>query len=48
MDNLPIVEDVLEKNIYTYSEHGDFEGEIAWRNISKQEIKMKLLQYNNY
>ena len=41
MDNLPIVEDVVKKNIYIYDidiEEGDFVGKLVWRNIGKHEI----------
>ena len=41
MDNLPIVEDVVKKNIFIYDidiEEGDFLGELVRRNIDKHEI----------
>ena len=51
MDNLPIVEDVVEKNIFVYDiediEDGDFVGELARRSIGKYENTVKLLRYNN-
>ena len=40
MDNLPIVEDVVEKNIFTYDidiEDGDFVGELTITLIGKHE-----------
>ena len=51
MDNLPIVEVVVEKNIFIYDidiEDGDFVGELAWRSIGKYENTVKLLRYNNH
>ena len=47
MDNLPIVEDVVEKNIFIYDidiEDGDFVGELARRSIGKYENAVKLLR----
>ena len=41
MDNLPIVEDAVKKNIFIYDidiEEGDFVGELVRRNIGKHEI----------
>ena len=51
MDNLPVVEDVVEKNIFIYDiniEDGDFVGELARRSIGKYENTVKLLRYNNH
>ena len=51
MDNLPIVEDVVEKNIFIYDidiEDGDFVGELAGRSIGKYKNTVKLLRYTNH
>ena len=51
MDNLPVVEDVVEINIFIYDiniEDGDFVGELARRSIGKYENTVKLLRYNNH
>ena len=51
MDNLPIVEDAVEKNIFIYDieiEDGDFLGNLARRSIGKYEKTVKLLRYNNH
>ena len=51
MDNLPIVEDIVEKNIFIYDidiEDGDFIGEISRRSIDKYENTIKLLRYSNH
>ena len=51
MDNLPVVEDVVEKNIFIYDiniEDGDFVGELVRRSIGKYENTVKLLRYNNH
>ena len=51
MDNLPIVEDVVEKNIFIHDidiEDGDFVGELARRRFGKYENTVKLLRYNNH
>ena len=51
MDNLPIVEDVVEKNIFIYNidiEDGDFVEELAQRCIGKYENTVKPLRYNNH
>ena len=51
MDNLPVVEDVVEKNIFIYDiniEDEDFVGELARRSIGKNENTVKLLRYNNH
>ena len=51
MNNLPLVEDVVEKNISIYDigiEDGDFVGELARRSIGKYENTVKILQYNNH
>ena len=51
MDNLPIIEDVVDKNIFIYDidiEDGDFVGELARRSIGKYENTVKLLRYNNH
>ena len=51
MDNLPVVEDVVEKNIFIYDiniEDGYFVGELARRSIGKYENTVKLLRYNNH
>ena len=51
MYNRPIVEDVVGKSIFIYDidiENGDFVGELARRNIGKNENTLKLLQYNNH
>ena len=51
MNNLPIVEDVVEKNIficYIDIEEGDFVDELARRNIGKNEKTEKILRYNNH
>ena len=51
MDNLLIVEDVLEKNIFIYDidiEEGDFVGKLARRSIGKYENTVKLLRYNDH
>ena len=50
MDNLPVVEDVVEKNIFIYDidiKDGDFVGELARRSIGKYGNTVKLLRYNN-
>ena len=47
MDNLPVVEDVVEKNIFIYDidiKDGDFVGELARRSIGKYENTVKLLR----
>ena len=49
--NLPIAEDVVEKNIFTYDidiEYGNFVRELARRSIGKYENTVKLLRYNNH
>ena len=46
LDNLPIVEDVVEKNIFIKGidiENGIFVGELARRNIGKYQNTVKLL-----
>ena len=51
MDNLPIVEDVAEKNNCIYDinfEDGNFVGELARKSISKYENTIKLLRYKNH
>ena len=51
MDNLPVVEDVVEKNIFIDDidiEDGDFVGELVRRIIGKYENTGKLLRYNNH
>ena len=51
MYNLPVVEDVVEKNIFIYDidiEDGDFVGELARRIIGNYENTVKLLRYNNH
>ena len=51
MDNLPIVEDVVEKNKFVYDiefEAGNFVGELARRNICKYENTVKMLRYYNH
>ena len=51
MDNLPVVEDVVEKNIFIYDidiEDGDFVGELVRRSIGKYENTKKFLRYNNH
>ena len=51
MDNPPIGEDELEKNIFIYDidiEDGDFVFELARRSICKYKNTVKLLCYNNH
>ena len=51
IDNLPIVEDVVEKTIFFYDidiRDGDFVGELARKSIGKDEKIVKLLRYNNH
>ena len=49
MDNLPIVENVVEENIFIYDiDIEDFIGELAKRSIGKYENTVKLLRYNNH
>ena len=51
MNNLPLVEDVEEKNIFIYDidlEDGYFVGELARRSIGKYENTVKLLGDNNH
>ena len=49
MDNLPVVEDVVEKNISIYDINiEDGVGELARRSIGKYENTVKLLRYNNH
>ena len=51
MDNLSIVEDVAEKNIFIYKidiEDGDFVGELARRSIGKCEKTVTFLRYSNH
>ena len=51
MDNLPVVEDVVAKNIFIYDidiQDGDFVGELARRSIGKYQNTLKLLRYYNH
>ena len=51
MNNLPIVEDVVEKNKFIYDlefEAGDFVGELARRSIGKYENTVRTLRYHNH
>ena len=51
MANLPIVEDVVEKNIFIYDidiKDQDFVVELARRNIDKYQNTVKLLRNNNH
>ena len=55
MDNLPLVEDVLEKNISIYDidieeeiRRSSSEKYIARRSIGKYENTVKFLRYNNH
>ena len=51
IDNLPIVEDVVEKNIFLYDigiEDGDIIGELSRRSIGGYENTVEFLRYNNH
>ena len=45
MDNLPVVDEEVEKNIFIYDiDIGDFAGELAQRSIVKYKNTVKFLQ----
>ena len=51
MDNLPIVEDVVEKKQLIFDidiKKEDFVSELAWRSIGKNETTVELIRYNNH
>ena len=50
MNNMPIAEDLVEKNLLIYDidiEVGDFVGELARRSIGQYQNTVKRLRYNN-
>ena len=51
LDNLPIVGNDVQKNIFIYDidlEDGNFVGDLSGRSIGKKEDTEKLLRYNNH
>ena len=51
IDNLPLVEGIVERNIFIYDfdiQEGEYVGEFARRSIGKVEKTVKLLRFNNH
>ena len=51
IDDLPLVEEIVERNIYIYNfdiTEGEYVGELARRSIGKFEKTVKLLRFNNH